>query len=159
VRSGIGGGLSLDDLERGGLKNAGSRKKRPAPSGPRRARRKAEYDSDDDLPHGRSREDEYDLNDDFLVASDEEIEGDEADDDEESEEIDEGSEEERGHDAKKRKTDTTRRRNEEDAEGDSDIDAEGEIDDGAIPMESTTAADAAAGRGRKRQIIEDDEDE
>jgi RNA polymerase-associated protein LEO1 len=159
VRAGIGGGLSLDELERGGLRNAGSRKKRPAPSGPRRARRKPEYDSDDDLPHGRSREDEYDLEDDFLVASDEEIEGDEGDDDEESEEIDEESEEEKGHEAKKRKTDATSRKDEEDAEGDSDIDAEGEIDDGAVPMESTAGGDAAAGRGRKRHIIEDDEDE
>jgi RNA polymerase-associated protein LEO1 len=160
VRTGIGGGLTLDDLERGGGRNIGSRKKRSAPSGPRRARRKADYDSDDDLPHGRSREDEYDLNDDFLAPSDEEIEGEDGDgDDDSEEEIDEGSEEEKGHEAKKRKTDTTSRKNEADAEGDSDIDAEGEIDDGVIPMEATATGDAAATRGRKRHIIEDDEDE
>lgn len=159
VRIGIGGGLTLDDLERGGVRNAGLRKKRSAPSGPRRARRKADYDSDDDLPHGRSREDEYDLEDDFLAPSDEEIEGEDDDgDDDSEEEIDEGSEEGKGHEAKKRKMDMTSRKNEEDSEGESDIDAEGEIDDGAIPMESTVTGDAAAGR-RKRHIIEDDEDE
>lgn len=159
VRTGIGGGLTLDDLERGGSRNTGSRKKRSAPAGPRRARRRADYDSDDDLPHGRSREDEYDLNDGFLAPSDEDIEGEEGDDDESEEEIDEGSEEEKGPEAKKRKTDTAVRSTDVDAEGDSDLDAEGEIDDGGVPTESVLVGDATGARGRKRQIIEDDEDE
>ena len=163
IRSGIGGGLTLDDLEKGGSRSLGSRKKRSVPTGPRRARRKADYDSDDDdLPHGRRREDEYDLEDDFLAPSDEEMEGEEGDSGEESEEaIDEGSEEERGPEPKKRKMEGPARNAgpDVDAEGESDPDAEGEIDDTGITMDSAAVGDAAAGRGRKRNIIEDDDDE
>lgn len=50
-------------------------------------------DEDDDMPRGRTREDEYDKTDDFLVDSDEEDEEfDEGNDDDEDEAIDEGSE-------------------------------------------------------------------
>ncbi len=159
VRSGIGGGLTLDDLERGGSRMSGSKKKRSAPAGPKRARRKADYDSDDDLPHGRHREDEYDLEDDFLAPSDEEMEEEGEGDDESEEEIDEDSEEEGRRKAKKRKTNLPARGADVDAEGESDIDAEGEIDDSAAPVESTAVGDSTAGRGRTRHIIEDDDDE
>jgi RNA polymerase-associated protein LEO1 len=160
VRSGIGGGLTLDDLEKGGSRSMGSRKKRAAPSGPKRARRRADYDSDDDMPHGRSREDEYDLEDDFLAPSDEEdMEGEEGGDDESEEEVDDGSEDEKEPEPKKRKTEAAPRGPDVDAEGDSDIDAEGEPDDLGVPAESATTGDGAAGRGRKRNVIEDDDDE
>jgi RNA polymerase-associated protein LEO1 len=154
VRSSMGGGLSIDDLERGASRYSGSRKKRAAPAGPRRARRKADYDSDDeDAPRGRHREDEYDLEDDFLAPSDEDLEGEGGDESEE--ELDEGSEVETPK-AKKQKISTAKA--EADAEGDSDVDAEGEIDDAVIPNEPSSAVEATAGRSRRRVIIDDDEE-
>jgi RNA polymerase-associated protein LEO1 len=153
VRSGMGG-LSIDDLERGASRFPGSRKKRTAPVGPRRARRKADYDSDDeDVPRGRNREDEYDLEDDFLAPSDEELEEGDGDDESE-EEIDEGSEDES---PKTKKQKTSNIKADADAEGDSDVDAEGEIDD-VIVQEQPAATEATAGRSRRRVIIDDDED-
>jgi RNA polymerase-associated protein LEO1 len=155
VRSGMGGGLSIDDLERGASRFPGSRKKRAAPVGPRRARRKADYDSDDeDAPRGRNREDEYDLEDDFLAPSDDDLEG-EGDGDESEEEIDEGSEDES---PKMKKQKTSMSKADADAEGDSDVDAEGEIDDAVVPHEPLATGEATAGRSRRRVIIDDEED-
>jgi RNA polymerase-associated protein LEO1 len=147
-----GGGLSVDDLEgRGGRRAPGSGRK---PPGAKRPRRRPEYDSDDDLPRGRNREDEYDKEDDFLASSDEELEdGGEGDEDEEEEMMDDESE--RGEPkAKKRKPSKP----EETSNADADADAEADFDDEEVAAAPATS-EPAAGRGRKRNIIEDDDDE
>lgn len=139
VRGAIGAGLSLDDLE-GRSRGVSAKKKRPVPRGGRKARR-ADYDSDDELARGRNREDEYDLEDDFVVGSDEEQEA----------ETPEESEEEEEYEKESPKAKKQRR----EAPG-SDVDAEGESE------EEVSAAPATGGEGggrRKRQVIEDDEDE
>lgn len=149
VRGSTTQGLSLDELER--RLPGSSKKKRSAPTKPRRARRRADYSSDEDEgPRGRNREDEYDLEDDFLAPSDEEGEEGEGGDESE-EEAEEESEDDRRK-VKKQKTDTK-------AEADSDVDAEGEIDDAVAPQEAASGGDASAARGRRRLVIEDDEDE
>lgn len=152
---GMGGGLSIDDLE-GGRRAPGSTRKRPAAAkGPRARRRRAEYDSDDDLPRGaRNKEDEYDLEDDFLATSDEEgeeVEGD-GDEDDEEEDIDEGSERDE-RPSKKSKKESRRSRTPKE-----DTDAEGDVDDDAGDG-AATSAEASAARGKRRNVIEDDDDE
>jgi RNA polymerase-associated protein LEO1 len=149
------GGLSLDDLEGGRGRLGGSRKKRSAPSGPRKARKRADYSSDEDEgPRGRNREDEYDMEDDFLAASDEELE----EGDGSEEEIDEGSEEEESPKPKKQKTSKPANEDSE-ADADADVDAEGEDDDDLQSAPTGYGGADASGRGRKRLIIEDDDDE
>jgi RNA polymerase-associated protein LEO1 len=146
-----GGGLSVEDLEgRGGRRAPGSGRK---PPGAKRPRRRPEYDSDDDLPRGRNREDEYDKEDDFLASSDEDLEeGQEGDDDEEEEEmIDDDSEREEPR-AKKLKPSKP----EETSDAEADAEADFEDDEAAL---LPAANDLAAGRGRKRNIIEEDDDE
>ena len=138
VRGAIGSGLSLDDLE-GRARGISSKKKRPAPKGGRKSRR-ADYDSDDDLPRG-GRDDEYDLEDDFLAPSDEEQEPETGDESEEEEYEGES------HKTKKQKTDAG-----------SEEDAEGEDDDVGVPSASAQAGGEGGGR-RKRQVIQDDEDD
>lgn len=141
------GGLSVDDLEgRAGRRVPGSGRKPSA----KRPRRRPEYDSDDDLPRGRTREDEYDKEDDFLASSDEDLEeGVEGDDDDEEEMLDDDSDEPK---AKKQKPSKP-------VEGsDADADAEADLDDEEAPA-AQSAGEPPAGRGRKRNIIEDDEDE
>jgi len=94
------------------------------------------------------------------VGSDEEPEIGDADESEE--EIDEESEKEETPKAKKQKTPgqevpaAVKPR-----DVDSDVDAEGEDDDSSIPVGAQPLAggDLAAGRGRKRNIIEDEDDE
>jgi RNA polymerase-associated protein LEO1 len=144
-----GGGLSVDDLEgRGGRRAPGSARK---PPGAKRARRRPEYDSDDDLPRGRNREDEYDKEDDFLASSDEDLEeGVEGDDDEEEEMIDDDSDAEQPK-AKKLKSSKP--------EETSDADAEADFDDDEVAAAPASGEQAAGGRGRKRNIIEEDDDE
>ncbi|KFY97629.1 hypothetical protein V500_01975 [Pseudogymnoascus sp. VKM F-4518 (FW-2643)] len=138
VRGAIGSGLSLDDLE-GRARGISSKKKRPAPKGGRKSRR-ADYDSDDDLPRG-GRDDEYDLEDDFLAPSDEEQEPETGDESEEEEYEGES------HKTKKQKTDAG-----------SEEDAEGEDEDVGVPSSSAQAGGEGGGR-RKRQVIQDDEDD
>ncbi|KFY25085.1 hypothetical protein V491_01903 [Pseudogymnoascus sp. VKM F-3775] len=138
VRGAVGSGLSLDDLE--GRARGISKKKRPAPKGGRKSRR-ADYDSDDDLPRG-GRDDEYDLEDDFLAPSDEEQEPETGDESEEEEYEGES------HRTKKQRTDAG---SEEDAEGEDE-------DVGAVPSSSAQAGGEGGGR-RKRQVIQDDEDD
>jgi RNA polymerase-associated protein LEO1 len=150
-RPGIGG-LNVDDLEgRGGRRAPGSGRK---PPGGKRPRRRPEYDSDDDLPRGRTREDEYDKEDDFVADSDEELEeGDEGEDDDEDDMPDDESEKEEPK-AKKQKTQS---KPEELSDADADAEADLEDDEAPAPVASS---EPAAGRGRKgRNIIEDDEDE
>lgn len=140
-RAGVGAGLTLDDLD-GRPGRRGPRK----PAGAKRPRRRPEYDSDDDLPRGRNREDEYDKEDDFLASSDEELEEGGGDDDEE--EILDESDEAPRH--KKQKTSKPAE------ESDADADAEADLDDDEM-IQAPHAE--AGGNRRKRNIIEDDDDE
>ncbi|KAM0280365.1 hypothetical protein ACHAQH_004078 [Verticillium albo-atrum] len=123
------GGLSIGDLEGG--RRGGSGRKRGAGGGAREKRRKPEYDSDDDLPSGARRVgDDYDLEDDFIAGSDEDISEGAEEDEEEILDDDEEEEEE-----------APRRKRQRTADAD---------DDGH----------EASGRARRRQVIDDeDEDE
>ena len=104
----------------------------PRKGGPRASR--ADYDDSEDEPRYGGRQDEYDEADPFLAASDEEEEV--ADDDDDEDEFDKPSPKQ-----KKRK------------QADSEVDATGdEEDDAPAPRR------VEAGR-RKRQVIEDDEDD
>lgn len=125
------GGLSIGDLESGRRGAAGSRK-RGAPGAGKSQRRRPEYDSDDDLPQGVGRHEDYDLDDGFLVGSDDEEMDSQADDDEEEEILEEDEDERPRH--KRQRTKNI----DEDAEG-SDV-------------------EQATGRGRRRNVIDDDED-
>ncbi|TVY78369.1 RNA polymerase-associated protein LEO1 [Lachnellula suecica] len=142
------GGLTVDDLEgRSGRRAPAGRKS----GGVKRPRRRPDYDSDDDLPRGRGREDEYDKEDDFLADSDEELEdGPEGDDDEEEELPEESDRDE----PLKKKQKPSRVEEVSDA----DADAEADLDDEDAPA-PPVASEAPAGRGRKRNVIEDDEDD
>lgn len=135
------GALSIGDLE-GGRRGAaaGGRKRGAAGPQSRKRNRNAEYDSDDDLPGGSGRHDEYVL-DDFAVASDEE--GSEGEEDEEEEILDDDDEEEEDE-APRRKRQRTADKE------DGDADAEADLDDDEAP--------APASR-RRRRVVEDDEDE
>jgi len=130
-----GGALSIGDIE--GRRAAAGGRKRGAPGGPKKKHRRPEYDSDDDLPSGARRPDNYDMEDGFLVDSEDESE--EAEDDEDEEEIlDDDDDEDEAPRTKKRKTAKA-----------ADVDAEADLDD--------TEASAGASR-RRRQIIDDDEE-
>lgn len=143
-RSVMGGGLSIGDLEDGGGRRAPASGRKPRPRAPASKRARHNYDSDeDDMPRGRNREDEYDLDDGFLAGSDEEIEEDDEDEEEEEEILED---EEPRH--KKRKASR--------ADSVSDADADAELDDGAL---GEAAEDATVARGKRRNIIEDDEDD
>lgn len=135
------GALSVGDLEgrRGG---AGGRKRGQQSGAARKRHRNAEYDSDDDLPDGARRVDDYVL-DDFAVASDEEG-SEEADEDEEEEEVLDDEEEEQ--ELPRRKRQKTADAEDEDADGEADDDVEA-----PAPTESTNR--------RRRHIIDDDDDE
>jgi len=130
------GGLSIGDLE-GGRRLPGSGRKRGAPGSGKAKRRRPEYDSDDDLPQGVRRQEEYDLEDGFLVASDEELESSAEDDDEEELLDDDEDEAPRS----KRQRTAEPKDEDEDAEGD----------------EVEPAVESAA-RARRRNIIVDDDE-
>ncbi|CCC11608.1 hypothetical protein SMACR_04593 [Sordaria macrospora] len=102
-----GGALSIGDLE-GGRRG----RKRGAPGGGKKKNRRPEYDSDDE-PGQKATNDKYDLDDGFLVDSDEESE--EVEDDEEEEELldDDDDEEE----APRRKRQRTAEADDEDGAG------------------------------------------
>ncbi|KAK8090071.1 hypothetical protein PG997_005032 [Apiospora hydei] len=127
-------GLSIGDLE-GGRRPGASGRKRGQPGASRAKRRKPEYDSDDDLPAGRGRGDEYDREDDFIAPSDDEGASDIEEDVDDLLDDDEEEEE-----APRRK----RQRTVEDDDADADADPD-EV--GAAP---------AADRSRRRQIVDDD---
>ncbi|KAK3328862.1 Leo1-like protein-domain-containing protein [Apodospora peruviana] len=139
-----GGALSIGDLEGGrrGAAGAGGRK-RGAPGGGKKKHRHPEYDSDDDLPSGARQNDNYDMEDGFLVDSDED---EEVEDDEEEEEILDDEDEDEAPRTKRRKTTPA-------PAADEDADAEGDLDDGDVP-----AHEAASSR-RRRHIIDDDDEE
>ncbi|PHH64567.1 hypothetical protein CDD81_4346 [Ophiocordyceps australis] len=136
-----GGGLSIGDLE--GERRYG--RKRGAMGSTKPKRRRPEYDSDDDLPQGVGRHERYDLDDGFLVASDEEEEAESgADEDEEDEGEEEKLRDDGGgerHRSKKRRT-AESEEHEEDAEGD-EVEAE---------METSS-------RARRRNVLEDEDEE
>lgn len=132
-RSGGRGGLSIGDLE-GGRRAIGASRKRGAPGAAKQKRRKPEYDSDDDLPQGVGRHEDYDLDDGFLVNSDEE-EAESGEEDEEEELMDEDE-------APRSKRQRTK-------EPDEDEDAEGDEVD---------AAPETSARARRRNIVDDDDE-
>ncbi|KYK57691.1 hypothetical protein DCS_04704 [Drechmeria coniospora] len=127
------GGLSIGDLEGRGV---GSGRKRGAPGSAKPKRRRPEYDSDDDLPQGVGRHEDYDMDDGFLVGSDEEELESDADEDNDDEALDE--EYSRGRRSKKQKN----------KESEEDEDAEG--DDIEPAVESS--------RQRRRNVVDDDDD-
>jgi RNA polymerase-associated protein LEO1 len=137
------GALSIGDLEGGrrgaGAGAAGGRKRGAAGAQSRKRNRNAEYDSDDDLPGGSGRHDEYVL-DDFAVASDEE--GSEGEEDDEEEILDD-EEEEDEDEAPRRKRQRTAEKDDEDADAEADMD-----DDAPAPASR-----------RRRRVVHDDEDE
>jgi RNA polymerase-associated protein LEO1 len=135
------GALSIGDLE-GGRRGAGPAGRKRGAAGPqsRKRNRNAEYDSDDDLPGGAGRHDEYVL-DDFAVASDEE--GSEGDEEEEEEILDDDDEEEE-EEAPRRKRQRTAEKEDE------DDDAEADMDDDDAPAPSSR---------RRRRVVDDDEDD
>ena len=135
-----GGALSIGDLE-GGRRAGGSRKR--GVGGPRKHRR-PEYDSDDDLPSGARRPDNYDLDDGFLVDSDEESE-EAGDDDDEEEILDDDDEDEPAPRAKRQKTADS---DDRDADGEADLD-----DDGDAPTQAEVSS------RRRRRVIDDDDEE
>lgn len=128
------GGLSIGGLEGA---RSGAARKRGAPGSARPKRRRPEYDSDDDLPQGVSRHEDYDLDDGFLVGSEEEIESG-ADEDEEEDILDDDDEDEAPRSKRQR---TKEPEDDEDAEGD-------EVE----PMETSGRS------GRRRNVIDDDDD-
>ncbi|KHO00022.1 Leo1-like protein [Metarhizium album ARSEF 1941] len=129
------GGLSIRDLEGG--RGFGSGRKRGMPESTKPKRRRPEYDSDDDLPQGVGRREDYDLDDGFLVGSDEE-EMDSAAEDEEEDLLDD-DEEERPPRSKRQRT----------RDPDEDEDAEGDEVEPGEP----------SGRTRRRNIVDEDEEE
>ena len=131
-----GGALSVGDLEgRRGATAAG--RKRGAPGGAKKKHRRPEYDSDDDLPSGSRRVDNYDMEDGFVVDSEDESEAMEDDEDEE-ELLDDDEEEDEAPRPKRQRT----------AEPDQKA---GGDDDGAAHAESS--------RNRRRRVIQDDDED
>ncbi|KAG6014214.1 hypothetical protein E4U43_006818 [Claviceps pusilla] len=131
------GGLSIGDLEGG--RGYGSGRKRGPPGSMKPKRRRPEYDSDDDLPQGVGRREDYDMDDGFLVGSEDEDMGSEREDDDEDEELlDEDEEDERP--ARKKRQRVVEAANDEDAEGD-------EVD----------AAEPSS-RSRRRHVVDDDDE-
>lgn len=152
TKSGYGGGrggLSIGDLEGGsGSGNGGRRgaaggnRKRGAGGGAKQKRRRPEYDSDDDLPQGARRQDDYDLGDDFIAPSDDEVSVAEDDDEEDLLDDDEEEEERARPRAKRQRT------------AEPDDDADGDEDD--APGGGGAAAESSR---RRRHIIDDDDDD
>lgn len=137
-RAGGGGGLSISGLE-SGERSSGRRGKGPG-GAQRQKRRNPEYDSDDDLPQGARRGDDYDMGDDFIAPSDEEISQGEDDDEEELLDEDDEEEERRAPRAKRQRTAESV---DDDADGDEDAPA--------------AHADQAGRRGRRHIVDDDDE--
>jgi RNA polymerase-associated protein LEO1 len=140
------GGLSVDDLEGRGRRAPASKPR------PKARKHRPEYDSDDDRPKGGYREDEYDKEDDFLASSDEDLEEAERDDDDDEDEILDDESDRGAPKTKKRKLSKQL-----DEGSDADADAEADLDDEDVPVAPATSE--PSGRGRKRNIIEDDDDE
>lgn len=130
------GGLSIGDLEGG--RGFGSGRKRGMPGSGKPKRRRPEYDSDDDLPQGVGRREDYDMDDGFLVGSDEEEMESGAEEDEEEELLDDDEDDRRARRSKRQRT----------ASPEDDEDAEG---DEVEPTETSA-------RARRRNVIDDDDE-
>ena len=129
------GGLSIGDLE--GRRPGGSRKRGAAGAGKLKKHR-PEYDSDDDLPHGVGRHEDYDMEDGFIVAS-------------EDEDLEEGEEDDEDllEDEEEEEEDKPRSKRQRTVEADDRDDGR---DDAAQSAE-------ASGRIRRRNIVDDDDEE
>ncbi|KAM0819339.1 putative Leo1-like protein [Seiridium cardinale] len=137
------GGLSIGDLE-GGRRGAGGPRKRGQPGASRPKKHRPEYDSDDDLPAGRGRNEDYDHEDDFIAPSDEE--GSFAEEEDEEDILDDDDEEDEDEAPRSKRQKPT------EAE-DEDADADADLDD----LDAPTAAEQS--RSRRRNIVDDDDDE
>lgn len=141
-----GGGLNTGFLEDDemGTSTGGTGRHRKMGATPRKSkqRRNSIYSDDEDFGRKKftSREDEYDEEDDFVAPSDEEEVVEDGDDEDEDDGIREDS----------RARETPKRERPAPAEDD-ERDADGEVDDEALP--------AAAGRKRQRLIVDEDEEE
>lgn len=142
------GGLSIGDLE-GGRRGAGGPRKRGQPGAARQKKHRPEYDSDDDLPAGRGRNEDYDLEDDFIAASDEE--GSFGEEDDEEDILDDDDEEEEERPRKKRQK--TAEAKDDGANADADADADADLDD----LDAPTAAEQV--RSRRRNIVDEEDSE
>jgi len=150
--SGFGGrgGLTLEGLEDdelgAGVGRVRSTKPRAKPK--RKPNRRGEILTDEEEEgygpggRGRTREDSYDNEDGFLV-DDEDESGENAEESEEEEDIDEGIDLE----SHRKKTKSPKRSRDENAD---DVDAEGEPDE--------EVDEAAVARGKRRRVIDDDEE-
>lgn len=130
---GMGGGLTVGGLE-GDDGMATTRSSRPSKPRKKPRRRNSEYSDDEDFrSRGRTKEDEYDEDDGFLVGSDEEPEV-----------VDDASEEEEMVD--------------EDAEGE-EVDEKEERPAKPPAKREATDEGATSGRVKRRRVVEEDEDE
>ncbi|KAL9055299.1 MAG: hypothetical protein Q9162_003606 [Coniocarpon cinnabarinum] len=172
-------GLNVASLEDDDELGMGVRRRQPAKR--RRANRTGEIYSDDEMegPRGRTREDEYDEEDDFVAGSDEEEEVGEGYEDED---IDERIERAEARSGTKRKT--PEEDEEEEEEEEEEQDAEGEPDeevgktsgagrgadgsrdrgrDADVERDGDRDAEAEGGsplaRSKRRRVIDDDDDE
>ncbi|RMJ13197.1 hypothetical protein CDV36_007143 [Fusarium kuroshium] len=127
------GNLSIGELE-GGRRGFGSSRKRGAPGSSRPKPRRGESESDEELAEAVGRHEGYDLDDGFIVGSDVEEMDSQADDDDEEELLDEDEDEK----PRSKRQRTRDRSPDEDAEG-SDV-------------------EQVAGRARRRNVIDDDDD-
>ena len=132
------------------VKKPGPRKPKtslvPLPGAQKAKRRRPEYDSDDDFPAGTHRQNEYDREDDFIAPSDDEQMSGVDDDDDEEDILDDDDEEEEEAPRKKRQKTA-------DAEDDdADADADADLDDIDAPAVESS-------RARRRNIIDQDDDE
>ena len=129
---GMGNGLTVGGLEDDGL----PRRSQAGKKGPRKPRRRnSEYSEDEDMygRSGRTKEDDYDEDDGFLVRSDEDVEEDGGASDEDDEE-------------------------DLDAEGEDDEEVEAPAETRKEPS-SSAAAGAGGGRHQRRRVVDDEDEE
>ncbi|KAI9750432.1 MAG: hypothetical protein M4579_006471 [Chaenotheca gracillima] len=153
ISRGGAAGLSVGALEDDDMPSPIRRRKSGVPGNKRRGgARNRDSDTDDDMPRGRTREDEYDKNDDFLADSDEEEDFEDGKGDDDDEEEEEEEEEEEAGDAEEKAAPKPQQPGSPKREREPEVDAPGEEEDDA-------AAVAAGPRGKRRRVIEEDDDE
>ena len=128
---GMGAGLTVGGLEDDDGMTGAARGRVAKPKRPKPRRRNSEYSDESDFDaRGRTREDEYDEDDGFLVRSDEEPEvGEESEEEAEMEDAD--------------------------AEGDEDVDQQ----DKGVAAKKRETEEAGAGRGKRRRVVMDEDEE
>lgn len=135
------GGLSIGDLE-GARRSTSGRKRGPGGSSKRSRRQNDDYDTDDD-GDGVHRTNQYDMEDGFIAASDDEESIEEDNDDDNDDILDDGDVDfERPRPKRKRTRDS-----------DDDDDADGDLD------EDAPTASGDHGRRRVRRVVSDDDDD